>query len=82
MPIKLGFIYLSHVAASTPTTLVTVEGAKASDVTLAGSLALAAYLSSRHEHLLRKIMAKLKLEALGRRSDPLTHGTLNVLLKK
>ena len=62
--------------------LATASGAKAGGVALAGSLALAAYLSGCHEHLLRKIMAKLKLEALGRRSDPLTQGTLNVLLKK
>jgi hypothetical protein len=53
----------------------------ASSIGLAGSLVLAAYLSSPHEHLLRNIIAKLKLEALGRRSDPLTHGTSNVLLK-
>ena len=62
--------------------LATASGAKAGGVALAGCLVLAAYLSSRYEHLFRKIMSKLKLEALGRRSDPLTHGTLNVLLKK
>ncbi len=62
--------------------LATASGAKAGGVALAGSLTLAAYLSSRHENLLRNIIAKLKLEALGRRFDPLTHGTLDVLLKK
>ena len=62
--------------------LAAASGAKAGGVALAGSLTLAAYLSGCHENLLINIMAKLKLEALGRRFDPLTHGTWNVLLKK
>ena len=56
--------------------------AKAGGVALVSSLALGACLSSHPEHLLRNIAVKLKLEAMGGRSDPLTHGTLNVLLKK
>jgi hypothetical protein len=69
-------------ATSTPAMLATAGGAKVGGMGLAGSLALAAYLSNHPEHLLRNITAKLKLEAMGRRSDPFTHGTLNVLLKK
>jgi hypothetical protein len=69
-------------AASTPAMLATAAGAKAGGIGLVGPRALAAYLPCHPEHLLRNIMAKLKLEAMGRRSDPLTHGPLDVLLKK
>src|SRR4051812_14903466 len=67
-------------AASTPAMFATAAGAKAGGIGLVGPRALAAYLPCHPEHLLRNIMAKLKLEAMGRHSDPLTHGPLDVLL--
>ena len=62
--------------------LATAGGAEASGMGYGRPPALAAYLPYHPEDLLRNIMAKLKLGAMGRHSDPLTHGALNVLLKK
>ena len=69
-------------ATSASATLATAGGAKASSLGLVSFLALTAYLSNHSERLLRNITAKLKLEAMGRRSDPLIQETVNVLLKK
>jgi len=54
--------------------------AKASSLGLVAFLARAAYLSNHSGRLFRNHTAKLKLEAMGKRSDPLVHDTWNVLL--
>ena len=56
--------------------------AKASSLGLVAFLARPAYLSNYSERLFRNNTAKLKLEAMDKRSDPLVHDTWNVLLKK